>query len=74
MWILVYIVIQPFVVGDVNSLEPYGINPMGPRVTFETMQDCFSARDSLSNTVGKGSGYFNLGQQAICIRTEDKQL
>jgi hypothetical protein len=74
MWILVYIVIQPFVSGDVNSYQPYAVNPMGPRVTFESMTDCFKARDNLSGTIGKGNGYFNLGQQSVCIQLESTDI
>ena len=74
MWILVYIVIQPLVAGDVKSIEPYAINPMGPRVTFETMKECFEARNRLSSMVGKGNGYFNLGQQALCIQFDDAKI
>ena len=74
MWVLVYIVIQPFVAGDVNSLEPYAINPMGPRVTFDSMTECFEARENLSDNVGLGNGYYGPNKQAICIATDAKQL
>ena len=32
-----------------------------------SMYECFNARDNLSTEVGKGNGYFNIGQQALCI-------
>ena len=67
-WVLVYIMIQPFVAGDVNSLEPYAINPMGPRVTFDSMIECFEARERLSDKVGLGGGYYGPNQQALCIK------
>lgn len=60
MWILVYIVI--------SGAEPFALNAMGPRVTFESMYDCFEAREKLSEEVGNGSGYFKKGQQAVCIQ------
>lgn len=31
------------------------------------MYECFYAREDLSKEVGKGNGYFEAGQQAICI-------
>ena len=34
----------------------------------DTMVDCFFARETLSTEIGKGSGYFKLGQQAICLK------
>ena len=36
-----------------------------------SMYDCFYAREDLSMDVGKGNGYFEAGQQAICIHLED---
>jgi len=73
-WILVYIVVQPFVEGDTSSYEPYAINPLGPRVLFDDMYDCFDARDHLSKTVGIGQGYFGPGQQAVCIPLENIEI
>jgi hypothetical protein len=32
-----------------------------------SMYECFNARDNLSIKVGKGNGYFNTGQQSLCI-------
>ena len=58
-WMLIYIVI--------NGGEPYVINAQGPRVTFDTMYECFNAREILSGSIGIGSGYFKPGQQAVCI-------
>jgi len=63
VWILVYIV----VVGS----EPMAINAMGPRVTFTDMYECFAARESLSNQVGQGNGYFHNNQQAVCIPVDN---
>jgi hypothetical protein len=35
------------------------------------MIECFQARERLSEEVGKGNGYFNAGQQAICIKLNE---
>jgi hypothetical protein len=44
---------------------------MEPRVeqwyTFENFYECFEARESLSNEIGKGGGYFYPNSQAVCI-------
>ncbi len=34
---------------------------------FDTMYECFYAREDLSKEVGNGNGYFKGGQQALCI-------
>ena len=36
------------------------------------MYECFYAREDLSSDVGKGDGYFEAGQQAICIYKGEK--
>ena len=61
-WMLIYIVI--------NGGEPYAVNAQGPRETFDTMYECFNAREILSGSIGVGSGYFKPGQQAVCIKVE----
>jgi hypothetical protein len=38
------------------------------------MTECFQAREALSEEVGKGSGYFKAGQQALCIGMADLEL
>lgn len=38
------------------------------------MYECFYAREDLSSDVGKGGGYFNLGQQAICIQLDERKI
>jgi len=73
-WILIYIIVQPLVQGDINSYEPYAINPLGPRVLFDDMYECFDARERLSETVGIGQGYFGPGQQAVCIPIEATEI
>jgi hypothetical protein len=35
--------------------------------THNNMVECFNAREALAEEVGKGAGYFQPGQQAICI-------
>ena len=39
-----------------------------------TMEECFRARDMLSEQVGKGGGYFNLSSQAICIQINEVDI
>jgi hypothetical protein len=55
MWVLVFIYFYETV--------PY----VELVTTHETMTECFQAREALSNAVGKGGGYYKLGQQALCI-------
>ena len=58
MWALVFI----YFYGTVPYVELV--------TTHETMTECFQAREALSNEVGKGGGYYKLGQQALCIEQE----
>jgi len=55
MWALVFIYFY--------ETTPY----VEPVTLHSTMTECFYAREELANEVGKGSGYFKAGQQAICI-------
>ena len=60
-WILVFIWL--------DGLAPNAVavdNPM-------TMEECFSARELLSETVGGSNGYFPLGTQAICVRVSGEE-
>lgn len=59
MWILVYIMINAGEVHSVRVGEPY-----------TTMTECFYARETLSETVGKGNGYFYTNSQAVCVYTD----
>ena len=61
-WMLIYILI--------NNGEPMAINAYGPRHTFDDMYDCFHARESLSEKIGTGQGYFGNNQQAVCVPVE----
>ena len=55
MWTLVFIYL-------------YDAIPYAETVTIhDTMTECFQAREKLSEEVGKVNGYFDVGQQAICI-------
>jgi hypothetical protein len=46
----------------------YDTMPYAELVSYHTsMTECFQARESLSEEVGKGIGYFKAEQQAICI-------
>jgi hypothetical protein len=55
MWSLVFIM---FIEGKLQSQL---IN------TYETMYDCFDARETLSFDVGGSEGYFPPDLQAICV-------
>ena len=56
MWVLVFILL--------HDAEPHAVKVS----EHDTLSECFFARDVLSADLGKGSGYFNSGQQAICIK------
>jgi hypothetical protein len=50
----------------------FEVTPYVELVSVHTsMTECFQARESLSEEVGKGNGYFKSGQQAICISMTD---
>ena len=55
MWVLVFI----YFYDAVPYIEKVSIHG--------NMVKCFHAREALADEVGKGSGYFKAGQQAICI-------
>ena len=62
MWVLVFIYF-------------YDTIPYVEAVTaHDTMTECFNAREKLSQEVGKGSGYFKAGQQALCISMNDLDI
>ena len=68
-YMLVYIII--------SNGNPIAVNGMGPKYLFDTLTQCFWARDSLLNTVNGGakdleSIYFPPNSQAICMRVEDE--
>lgn len=54
----------------ISNGEPMAINAYGPRHTFSDMVECFQARESLSEKVGIGQGYFGNNQQAVCVPVE----
>ena len=59
MWVLVYIAL-------VNE------TPFARTVSIhDTMDECFKAREVLSITEGKSSGYFDTGVQAVCIQKKN---
>ena len=58
MWTLVFIVF----IGDKLESSVKG--------TYETMYECFDARETLSMQIGKGDGYFKPGSQAVCVYRE----
>jgi len=55
MWVLVFI----YFYDAVPYIEQVSVH--------DNMIRCFQAREALSEEVGKGDGYFQPGQQAICI-------
>jgi hypothetical protein len=55
MWVLVFI----YFYDTVPYVETVSVH--------DNMTECFYARDGLSEEVGKGGGYFDPGQQALCI-------
>jgi hypothetical protein len=55
MWTLVFIV---FIEDKLESAV---------EGTYNTMNECFEARQVLSNNVGNGNGHFKLGSQAVCV-------
>lgn len=55
MWVLVFI----YFYDTVPYIEQVSMH--------DNIVECFYAREALSEEVGKGSGYFENGQQAICI-------
>lgn len=66
VWVLVYILVV--------GVEPMAINAMGSGITFTDMVECFQARESLSEQVGRGQGYFHYNQQAVCIQIENIKI
>jgi len=61
-WILVYLTI--------NGTTPIAVNALGPDHKFESMTECFFARENLSDVVGLGNGYYKPNSQAICVQIE----
>lgn len=61
MWMLVFVVISYNVTS--NEYEPR----VDAWYEFNTVYECFAARDSLSETVGRGDGFFYPNSQAVCV-------
>tara|TARA_B100001094_G_C17664477_1_gene545753 strand:+ start:284 stop:472 length:189 start_codon:yes stop_codon:yes gene_type:complete len=62
MWVLVFVYF-------------YDASPYVEKVSqHRDMNECFYAREALSEEVGRGSGYFKAGQQAICINMNEVEL
>jgi|TARA_B100000902_G_scaffold143960_1_gene141403 hypothetical protein len=61
VWVLVFIY---FFEGDPFTLK---------HSAYETMPECFWAREQLGKEQSGTSGYFPKGQQALCIQVEDNQ-
>jgi hypothetical protein len=55
MWVLVFI----YFYDTVPYVEKVSVH--------NNMIECFYAREGLSEEVGLGGGYFDSGQQALCI-------
>jgi hypothetical protein len=62
-WILVYI-----------TLSFHGHPIATEEGRFNSMTDCFFARESLAESVGGVDGHFPKGQQAVCIPHPDPEL
>ena len=67
-WMLVYIVI--------TNGEPIAVNGMGPKHLFDTLTQCFWAREVLLNNVNNGaknldSIYFPPNTQGICMKVKN---
>lgn len=60
-WMLIYIMIE-------GSGVAYAINAYGLNHRFDTIQECFDAREQLSQDVGGINGYFPSSQQAVCVK------
>jgi len=62
MWVLVFIYF-------------YETVPYVEKVTVaDTMENCFLAREALSEYHGKGGGYFDTGTQAVCIKLKENNV
>ena len=62
MWMLVFIYFYD-AVPYVEKVSGHG-----------SMVECFFAREALSDDVGRGNGYFDPGQQAICINMNESDI
>ena len=50
----------------------YDASPYVELVSYHAdITECFFAREDLSEEVGRGMGYFNAGQQALCINMNE---
>ena len=62
MWVLVFIYF-------------YETMPYVEKITVaDTMENCFKAREALSEYHGLGSGYFDTGTQAVCIELKGNDV
>jgi len=64
MWVLVYIFIN-------GNAVVSAINATGNGHKYDSMYECFEAREELGNALSGRSGYFNVGTQAICVQIGD---
>lgn len=62
MWVLVFI----YFYDNIPFVEEVS--------KHESMTECFHARELLSEDVGKGGGYFNSGEQALCINIGENDV
>lgn len=60
-WMLIYIMIEGS--GVAHAINAYGLN-----YRFDSIQECFEAREKLSQDVGGINGYFPSSQQAVCVK------
>jgi len=62
VWTLVFIIF----IG--NELKTQAMD------SYDSMYDCFKARDILSSATGGKDGYFPPGSQAICVYRDEVKL
>lgn len=60
-WMLIYIMIEGS--GVAHAINAYGLN-----YRFDSIQECFDAREQLSQDVGGINGYFPASKQAVCVK------
>jgi hypothetical protein len=62
-WMLIYVMIESS--GVAHAINAYGLNHR-----FDSMYDCFNAREQLSQDVGGINGHFPPSHQAVCVRVK----
>ena len=63
MWVLVFLNIM-------NSDAGYPEPTIEAWYEYETMTECFFARDKLAASLGSENGYYPINTQAICVLSD----